>query len=710
MSAVLPNRTINQLDHSGKIKAHHLNRKAIIYIRQSTLQQVLRHQESTRLQYGLADKAVLLGWPRSDIEVIDEDLGCSGSTMAGRQGFQRLVAEVGLDHVGLVLGLEMSRLSRSSRDWYQLLEVCAIFSTLIGDTDGIYDPSLYNDRLLLGLKGTMSEAELHILKQRMLEGKRAKARRGELGMPVAMGFVRQLSGLIVKDPDEQAQGVIERVFELFERKRTINGVLLELVSQQIQLPHRVASGLNKGDLVWRRPNRVTLSNLLHNPIYAGAYAYGRRPTDPRKKVPGRPSTGRTVAEINDWEVLIKDHHPAYISWSQYEDNVRQLQANTTQSLGVARKGAALLSGLLICGRCGLRMAPHYSNTGGRYRYSCDRMKTDYGEATCQSLSGLTLDGYVTAQIFKALQPAALEISLAAADDQAAERQKQQKYWLQRLERAHIDTERAARQYNAVEPENRLVARTLERKWEETLNAELELKAQYEQFLLKQPVVLSEQERVAIQRLAQDIPALWKAETTTAMDRQTIVRQLIERILVSVIDNTEKVQIEIHWYGGHITQAWLDRPVAKLEQMAGYQAMLDRVKVLQFQGSSPAQIAETLNAEGWKPPKRRQTFNAPMVRCLLSRQGIRMGTQKQQHTATIPLAADEWTLKALAHELNMPEPTLYAWIKKGHVRARQIEVNTRSCWIITANQHELEQLRKLRTVKHTWVKPVAEPIQ
>lgn len=710
MSAVLPNRTINQLDHSGKIKAQHLNRKAIIYIRQSTLQQVQRHQESTRLQYGLADKAVLLGWPRSDIEVIDEDLGCSGSTMAGRQGFQRLVAEVGLDHVGLVLGLEMSRLSRSSRDWYQLLEVCAIFSTLIGDMDGIYDPSLYNDRLLLGLKGTMSEAELHILKQRMLEGKRAKARRGELGMPVAMGFVRQLSGLIVKDPDEQAQSVIERVFELFERKRTINGVLLELASQQIQMPHRVAGGLNKGDLVWRRPNRATLSNLLHNPIYAGAYAYGRRPTDPRKKTPGRPSTGRTVAGINDWEVLIKDHHPAYISWSQYERNVRQLQANTAQSVGVVRKGAALLSGLLICGRCGLRMAPHYSNQVGQYRYSCDRMKIDYGGAACQSLSGLPLDAYVTAQIFKALQPAALEISLAAAEDQAAERQKQQKYWLQRLERAHIDTERAARQYNAVEPENRLVARTLERKWEETMNAELELKTQYEQFLLKQPSVLSEEERAAIQQLAQDIPTLWQAETTTAMDRQTIVRQLIERILITVIDNTEKVQAEIHWYGGYITQAWLDRPVAKLEQMADYQAMMDRVKALQSQGRSPTQIAETLNAEGWKPPKRRQTFNAPMVRCLLNRQGIQIGTQRQQHTANISLEADEWTLKALANELNMPEPTLYAWIKKGHVRARQIEVNTRSFWIITANQSELEQLSKLRAVKRTWVKTVAEPIQ
>jgi DNA invertase Pin-like site-specific DNA recombinase len=334
MNAVLPNRTINQLDNSGKIKSQHLSRKAIIYIRQSTLQQVHRHQESTRLQYGLVDRAILLGWPRSDIEVIDDDLGCSGSTIAGRHGFQRLVAEVGLDHVGMVLGLEMSRLSRSSRDWYQLLEVCAIFSTLIGDLDGIYDPSLYNDRLLLGLKGTMSEAELHILKQRMIEGKRAKARRGELGMQVPMGYCRQLSGIVVKDPDEQAQSAIARVFELFERKLTINGVLSELVAQQIQMPYRVATGINKGDLVWHRPNRVTLSNLLHNPIYAGAYAYGRRPTDPRKKIPGRPATGRTVAEIEDWEVLIKDQLPAYITWSHYERNVRQLQANTAQALGV----------------------------------------------------------------------------------------------------------------------------------------------------------------------------------------------------------------------------------------------------------------------------------------------------------------------------------------------------------------------------------------
>jgi DNA invertase Pin-like site-specific DNA recombinase len=263
----------------GKIRRSHLERLAIVYVRQSTMQQVDRHQESTRLQYALVDRAIELGWPRSQVLLIDEDLGRSASTAQGRPGFQRLVAEVGLDHVGMVLGIEISRLARCSRDWYQLLEVCALFSTLIADADGLYDPATYNDRLLLGLKGTMSEAELHILKQRMLEGKRAKARRGELAWRLPMGYVRHASGEVIKDPDEQARAMIEAVFEQFARCATINGVLRYFVDQALRLPYRIASGARKGELEWRRPNRVTLSNLLQNPTYAGAYVYGRRPTD-----------------------------------------------------------------------------------------------------------------------------------------------------------------------------------------------------------------------------------------------------------------------------------------------------------------------------------------------------------------------------------------------------------------------------------------------
>jgi DNA invertase Pin-like site-specific DNA recombinase len=436
---------------SPKIQAAHYDRLAVVYVRQSHPQQVLRHQESTRLQYGLAEHAQALGWAKSHVLVIDEDLGKSADSMAGRTGFQRLVAEVSLAHVGIIFGLEMARLARSNRDWHQLLEVCALFGTLIGDLDGIYDPTDYNDRLLLGLKGAMSEAELHVLKQRMVAGKRAKAERGELGMPVPMGYVRRPSGEVVKDPDEQAQAVIALIFEQFERLGTIHAVLRYLVQHQMRVPQRVRFGPSKGELVWRRPNRITLSNLLHHPIYAGAYVYGRRPTDPRRKQPGRPSTGRLVAKPEDCQVLLHDRQPAYISWEQFARNRRQLEANTQASLGVIRYGPSLLSGLVVCGRCGCRMAAVYNNNGAGLRYNCAQEMVAYGGAMCQSLTGNPLDAWMSELVLQALEPAALEMSLEVAADVEAQRQRLHQHWAKRLERAAYEVERAARQYHAVEP-------------------------------------------------------------------------------------------------------------------------------------------------------------------------------------------------------------------------------------------------------------------
>src|SRR5438874_1076091 len=301
-----------------KIQRRHRDRLAVVYIRQSTPQQVDRHQESTRLQYALVDRALQFGWSRDMIVVIDDDQGRSGSTIEGRLGFQRLVAEVGLGHVGLVLGIEMSRLARSCRDWHQLLEICALFDTLIADADGVYDPASYNDRLLLGLQGTMSEAVLHMLKARMLEGRRAKARRGELGKPVPMGYLRRPSGEVVLDPDEQAQATIRLVFDLFERFRTVGKVMRYLVEHDVRMPVRVRKGPSKGELEWHRVNRASLHNLFANPIYAGAYVYGVRPTDRRRQKPGRPSTGRRAARVETAEVFLSDRLPAYITWEQYQ--------------------------------------------------------------------------------------------------------------------------------------------------------------------------------------------------------------------------------------------------------------------------------------------------------------------------------------------------------------------------------------------------------
>jgi DNA invertase Pin-like site-specific DNA recombinase len=685
------------LEH--KIQRRHYDRLAIVYVRQSTIQQIEKHSESTKLQYALVDRAVQLGWPAQRVMVIDDDLGISGSTAEGRPGFQKLVAEVGLDHVGIILGIEMSRLARSCRDWHQLLEVCSLFNTLIGDTDGIYDPTTYNDRLLLGLKGTMSEAELHILKQRMLEGRLAKARRGELGMPVPMGYVRHPSGTIQKDPDEQAQATIQLVFTLFERFATLHRVLRYLVENNIQMPHRHRTGIQKGDLEWRRPNRPTLLNLLHNPAYAGAYAYGRRPTDPRKKKAGRPSTGRTVAKPEEWKVLLKDHLPAYITWQQYERNVEQLAKNSSQSMGAIRKGPSLLSGLLICGQCGLRMSPMYTNSGKGLRYCCSRMSTDYAAPLCQSLKGAPLELLVVDLVFKALKPSALRVSLKVAEDLESERIHLQTHWKQRLERAAYDVDRAKRQYHAVEPENRLVLRSLESQWEEALVAQEKLKLEYSRFLEKLPTTLSEEEREAIRKLANDIPTLWKAPTTTHTDKQAIVRYLIERIIVTVQNNTEKVNVQIHWAGGHCTEASLIRPVAKLEQLSNYEELRSRIIALNNEGKPLSVIAQTLNEEGWRPPKRRETFNAPMVSAFLRKLP---DLNRQRYSKTIQREADEWTLDELAEKLAMPPISLYAWLKKGLLTARMTTMDARrKMWLIHADDAEIMRLKILKEKPRKW---------
>ena len=686
---------------SGKVQAAHLQRLAVVYVRQSTLQQVEHNRESTRRQYALSERAIELGWSPTQVLVIDEDQGRSGASADARPGFQRLVGEVGLDHIGIVLGLEISRLARSSRDWYQLLEVCGLFGTLIGDADGIYDPQTYNDRLLLGLKGTMSEAELHILKQRMLEGKRAKARRGELHLLLPRGYVRTPAGDVIKDPDEQARAVIETVFTQFERRGTINAVLRYLVDHQMQLPDRLRSGPRTGELDWRRPNRATRSNLLHNPIYAGAYAYGRRRTDPRRRQPGRPSSGRTVAAPEDWEVLLKDRLPAYISWEQYRRNLQQLAANTAQAGGVVRQGPSLLSGRLVCGRCGLMMATQYNNAGSGLRYVCSREAVDYGAPLCQSLAGGALDACISALVLDALQPAALAISLQVAEDLEAERERAHAHWQQRLERAGYEAARAERQYQAVEPENRLVARTLEQHWEAALAAQAQLKAEYARFLHTEPTPLSAVERERIRQLASDIPALWNAETTTSADRQAIVRLLIERVIVTVIDDSEQVTVEVHWVGGHHSRTHITRPVARLEQLSYYPALLKRVLSLQQQGLNGPAIAKQLNAEHWRPAKRRETFTAAMVANMLARQGVAIGSPTRRQAPWEDRQAQEWSLPELALQLDIPSVTLFSWLRKGRLQARQVERGGHRQWLIRADSAELERLRALRQAPRRW---------
>jgi DNA invertase Pin-like site-specific DNA recombinase len=683
-----------------KIRRDHRDRLAIVYIRQSTMQQVERHQESTRLQYALTERAYSLGWAREMIIVIDDDLGRSGATIEGRVGFQRLVAEVGLGHVGLVLGVEMSRLARSCRDWHQLLEICALFDTLIADAEGVYDPANYNDRLLLGLKGTMSEAELHILKARMLEGRRAKARRGELGKAVPIGYLRRPSGEVVFDPDEQAQATIRLVFALFERLRTVGKVMRYLVEHDVRLPVRVRSGPGTGELEWHRVNRPTLHNLFANPIYAGAYVYGVRPIDRRRQKPGRPSTGRRAPCVETAEVFLPDRVPAYISWEQYQRNRAQIRSNMAARGGSVRAGSALLSGVLICGHCGLRMNAQYNNNGHTGRYICGAMKSSYGDPFCQSLKAAPLDALIADLVLQALTPAALEASLALAADLAAERAALDRQWQQRIERARYHTDRARRQYAAVEPENRLVARTLEREWEAALAEQTRLEAEYERFRSTQAAAPSAAELAAIRELAQDLPALWQAETTTREERQTIVRLLLERVLVTVIGGSEQVRVECHWQGGQQTVHALIRPVARLKTLSTYPDLVARATALYRDGHDFAAIAETLNREGWRPAKRRNTFNAQMVHDLLRGAGV-IQPRYRRRKPPLDRHPDEWTIRELAAEIGMPEPTLYTWVQRGRLRSRLVRTGAGVTKLVHADAEAIAALRTSRATPAPW---------
>lgn len=678
----------------GKIQGTHLDRLAIVYVRQSTLKQVYEHQESGRLQYALKDRATALGWSPERVLVIDEDQGHSGASCEGRAGFQRLVAEVGLNHVGLVLGIEMSRLARSNCDWHQLLEICALSHTLIGDAEGVYDPRNYNDRLLLGLKGTMSEAELHILKQRLDAGKWAKARRGELGMPLPMGYVRSPSGDVVKDPDEQAQGVIDLVFAVFERVRTVNGVLQYLMDHQIQFPVRISHGPDTGRLGWTRPSRSTLHTLLHHPIYAGAYVYGRHRKDPGPGRSGQRRTGRTLLPMEEWAVCLKDRLPAYISWEQYERNMHQIAANRlgAPGIGVPRAGSSLLSGLLVCGRCGLRMLTSYRSG---LRYVGDRRHTLYREPVCQSLAGAPVDAAVGDLVLQALHPLALDLSLRVAADLEAERTRLLTHWEQRLERARYESARAHRQYNAVEPENRLVARQLERQWETALQAEAALQEEYDRRVAQQPVPLTQEEREAIRRLAEDIPALWSASTTTAMERQAIVRLLIDQVVLTMQEQSEQVHLEITWAGGHQTALTVIRPVPRLEQLSDYPELVHRAVTLRHDGQTISGIAQMLTTEGWRPAHGGETFTPSMVRRLLARRDARQLGARTGVTEGIPKAANEWTTDELVELLDMPRVTLYDWIKKGTLTARRTCYQHRTVWLIWADENELARLRDRR---------------
>jgi DNA invertase Pin-like site-specific DNA recombinase len=687
---------------SGKLRPWHLDRAAIVYIRQSTPQQVLDHQESTTRQYALAERAVTFGWPRSQVQVIDDDLGKSGQSIEGRPGFQRLLAEVALDRVGLILGLEMSRLARSCKDRHHLLELCARFRVLLADADGVYDPTEYADRLVLGLTGMMSEAELHILKQRMYQGKLNKARRGELVVRAPIGYVKSPTGEVTFDPDEQAQDVIRRIFDEFDRRGTVHGVLRSLIADGICLPVRPQSGTDRGRLIWRPPCRETVRHVLRHPMYAGAYRYGFRPTEARRQVPGRPRSGRCAGLApEDCLVFLKDRFPAYINYERFEANQARLAANRSraESAGAVRDGGALLAGVVRCGRCGRRMYVRYGRADRRPSYVCSTLRSDYGLPLCQSVTATGVEAWVAEQVLEVLQPAALEASLAAAAEVEQRRRGAIRHWEQRLERARYEADRAARQYQACEPENRLVARTLERRWEEALRAVQELESEFNRFARSQPRLLSAAERERIRRLAEEVPALWRAPTTTPADRRQVVRLLVDRVVLTVDSGDDRVAVRVEWAGGAVRERTIHRDVQGYKNQQSWVGLSTRLAELHSHGEPPKAIAATLDREGFHPPKRTCGFTAGMVRRLLHELGLRPRVSRAASAAAV-LSRDEQWLHDLARSLDLSPHTMHGWRKKGWIRARQVG-GRGGPWAVWADKSELDRLRALRVCPRTW---------
>lgn len=586
---------MNQETHQ-KVKATHLKRNAYLYIRQSTLRQVFENSESTKRQYDLRRRAIALGWSEDRIIVIDNDLGQSGASAADREGFQRLVTEVSLGRAGIVLGLEVSRLARNNTDWHRLLEICALTDTLILDEDGIYDPSHFNDRLLLGLKGTMSEAELHVLRARLQGGIHNKARRGELMIKPPVGLVYNSEGVLVLDPDKQVQQSLRLLFETFRQTGSATATVKVFRKQGLLFPRRVPGGPQKGDLVWGALGHCQVLRILHNPRYAGAYVFGRHHS--RKTVDGRSRIVPVPRE--EWEILIPGAHAGYLSWEDYEQNQKRLH-ESAQAMGSdrrkspAREGPALLQGLILCGRCGDRMTVRYHVRHGRLcpDYVCQREGIEHAQPVCQHVPGSGIDEAIGALLMEAVSPVALEVALSVQQELQSRLEEADSLRLKQVERAQYEADLARRRYVRVDPEHRLVADSLEAEWNSKLRALAETQQEHQRRRQQDRQALSDQQRAAILALAADFPRLWRDPHTPDRERKRMTRLLLEDVTVL---RSRMIVLQIRFKGGAARSLTLPLPPNAWQQRATSPEVVRDIDRM-LEDNTDGQIAAILNERG-----------------------------------------------------------------------------------------------------------------
>jgi DNA invertase Pin-like site-specific DNA recombinase len=668
------------------ISEQHLSKTAYVYVRQSTLAQVRHHQESTERQYALREKALEMGWSGPTVQVLDQDLGKSGAQIAGREDFKTLVADVSMGKVGAVFALEVSRLARSNLDWHRLLELCALTDTLVIDEDGCYNPADFNDGLLLGLKGTMAQAELHLLRGRLLGGKLNKARKGELCFPLPVGFSYDDERQIVLDPDEEVQGAVSLVLRLFRETGSAYAVVQQYAKSGLRFPKRSYGGAWNGKLIWGRLTHGRVLNLLKNPSYAGMYVFGRYQYRRQISPLGEVHKQTHRVPMADWHVSLQEHHEGYIGWDEYMKNQERLEKNRTNGgemilSGPAREGLALLQGLLVCGQCGRALTVRYTGNGGIYPcYLCNWLHRDaLASKSCMSFRCDLLDAAIADEVLKTLQPAELELALAALHELETRDHTIGRQWQMRLERAEYEAALAERRHQEVDPSQRLVAATLERRWNDALLHCEELKQQAAEFQRQQARVATPEQKAKVLALAKDLPRLWHAPTTQAKDRKRMLRLLIKDITVEKTSVPKQLLVHIRWQGNACTDLTLQLPPNIADRMRYPDAIVNRVRVL-AQNLRDAEIAHKLRQEGHisvtgKP------YTASIIQWIRYRYQISPPTLKKP---------EELTVHQAAQQFGVNENVVYYWIQHALLQVRQL--NAGSPYWITLNETDEHKLR------------------
>ena len=654
------------MSDNPKIQATHLQKEAYVYIRQSTAAQVAVNRESTERQYRLRERALQLGWPQERIKIIDEDLAHSGSGLVLRQGFTYLTSEVALDHAGLILSIEVSRVARNNADWYRLLDLCGVTDTLIGDEDGLYHPDLVNDRLLLGLKGTMAEAELHVLRARLDSGIRNKAARGELrrGLPVGLAW-GESDGEVLFHPDQAVTGALRSVFDKFGELSSARRVWLWFRTERLLFPHQCTNG----QIRWITPSYTAIHNVLSNPVYAGAYAYGKSRQARYVDESGRLQKRTQHLPLSEWLVLIKDHHPGFIDWATFQMNqdrlARNIRPGPQQAAGAVREGSALLQGLAICGRCGCKLRVYYQGKHSTPGYYCANSQPCGGRAVwCLRVGAVRIDRAVGETFLAAICPAGLEAALEAEKLSESEQQTALKQWRLQVEHARYEAERAERRYRGVEPENRLVARTLESEWEKRLT---ELKTAETELLRKEQecrVKLSQQQREQVRALGTDLKQVWDAPTTTDRDRKELFQSLLDEVKIDVLAEQAKAHLVLRWKTGAHRELDVLWRVKRLPPLRTDEDTIDLVRRLAVHHPD-AIIAGVLSCQGRKTATG-ENFTADKVGNLR-----RYWKIPRYEPPSTPPEGELLSIEAAAKRLGLAASTLHRWLNDGFVAGEQV---------------------------------------